>query len=87
MKVGVAPSPQQMRDYRQMLKEIGPELAKPFTPKSTAISCRSGASAIAVGSTGGPKNAAGIVGSSMSGGPAPTGQQSLAPTSRAVNVK
>lgn len=36
---GVEPSPQQMRDYRQMLKEIGPELTKPFTPKSAAISC------------------------------------------------
>jgi ABC-type uncharacterized transport system substrate-binding protein len=39
IKTDASPSPQQMRDYRQMLKEIGPELVKPFTPRSVAISC------------------------------------------------
>ncbi len=39
VKSGVSPSPQQMRDYRQMLKEIGRELSKPFTPQSVAVSC------------------------------------------------
>ncbi len=39
IKTDAAPSPQQMRDYRQMLKEIGVEVVKPFTPRSVAISC------------------------------------------------